>query len=81
MSQFITFIVEGNGECFVYMLRYDSCFPQQQPDARSVGLNLHFNPEEYRKRRRVTLLGYKKPTVARWESFSWKVVMINGEIQ
>lgn len=68
-----TFVVEGAGRFPVDMLRYDRCCPKGQGDVIGafVGDNL----------RRVELMmfwpspGGGAPTVGRWASFGWSVVL------
>ena len=71
---FKSFSVEGIGKFPVDMLRYDMCWPKTQQDT------INLTPLEpmigYTVPRQVTLVSVKDsaPTVARWESFGWKVV-------
>lgn len=68
----LVFTVEGS-DTFPYdMLRYDSCYPRSQDDVTNMA-----TPQSARQ---VTLntTGWSrlsaKVTMARWESFGWKVV-------
>ena len=70
MASSDTFTVEGSGEFPLDMLRYDRCWPATQNDA--IQINAHMG------RRTVTLATGQRstasyPTVARWESFLWRV--------
>lgn len=62
-----TFTVTGRGEFPHDMLRYDSCWPYSISDAaRMAGT----------ERRTIKLQTgqLNSPTVARWDSFGWKVL-------
>jgi hypothetical protein len=70
-----TFTVEGNGEFPYDMLRYDQCWPKSEA-SDVYKMSAHPLGNLARTTRSVTLVSIKeKPTVARWESFGWKVVM------
>lgn len=68
------FTVEGSHEFPFDMLRYDRCWPKTEAND---SINLA-HPMSYTRRtatRQVTLVSINGlPTVARWESFGWKVV-------
>ena len=76
---FRRFTVRGKGPFPFDMLRYDSCFPT---DGESAA-RMHYSRVETigNNLRDVTLtaVGYTPcgggPTVARWESFGWNVVL------
>jgi hypothetical protein len=68
MPKLHTFIVEGNYQFPFDMLRYDQCWPHTSQDSKGI-----HSGDPYIARR-VILTGTKLPTVARWESFGWKVV-------
>lgn len=78
-NKLTNFTVEGSGEFPYDMLRYDQCWPQSE--ANDVyKLSAHPLGQLARAIRQVTLVSIKSmPTVARWESFGWKVVKINGK--
>lgn len=61
------------------MLRYDNCVPASESDALKIA-NTFDNPT-LADTERITLRRFapavtQGPTVARWESFGWKVVQI-----
>lgn len=67
------YTVQGVG-CFpVDMLRYDCCWPRTQDDvANMIDLlhNTNHGP--------VEMIGIRPPTVARWNSFLYKVTNIES---
>ncbi len=71
------FRVIGHGQFPLDMLRYDACFPYTGEDASLLDWQ---NMGEFRREvRAVNLVHYSdsarwEPTVARWESFTWRVV-------
>lgn len=68
------FVVRGRGEFPRDMLRYDDCMFATHADEKAAG-------EGYvQGERRVTLLTQKRePTLARWESFGWRVVTFGAD--
>lgn len=66
----VDFTVEGCGAFPVDMLRYDGCFPVDTADANAMVDEVG--------RRKIKLRSYQfhagVPTVARWESFNWRVI-------
>lgn len=66
-----SFKVEGRGPFPIDMLRYDSAWPATGADASIIE-----NLNHVRERRTVTLnsIGIGAPTIARWNSFLWRVV-------
>lgn len=60
------------GDFPIDMLRYDSAYPDSELDAGEILATF-----EARSRRRadrgIRLVGLRRPTVARWESFGWSV--------
>lgn len=70
------FTVQSYDEFPLDMLRYDRCWPKRESEdvisiKRSMDVRwrrLHNGPFQ------VTLVGYKQPTAARWQSFGWIVV-------
>lgn len=70
-QQAIEFAVVGAGDFPTDMLRYDKCWPASEHNSLLVG--------GFGDTRRVELRGLKMPTDARWRSFNWKVVAVNGE--
>ena len=71
------FTVEGSGWFPTDMLRYDSCWPEVEPEARSIGRG----PEDQGKRtitlKRASING-SGPTVERWRSFGWTVTDVEA---
>jgi hypothetical protein len=63
------YVVEGLGQFPIEMLRYDRALPASEQDAY-IAMNPLGRPPG---RRRVVLVSHLPPTVARWESFTWKV--------
>jgi hypothetical protein len=66
----VRFVVEGAGDFPMDMLRYDTCFPATEDDARRAALQ--------NGTRQVTVIGRslagRVPTEGRWASFGWKVI-------
>ena len=78
----ISFVVEGRGDFPLDMLRYDSCFPAAPDDAAAIANSLDLE----RRTRGVTRVRlYARAatrdglTPARWASFLWNVVEIDGQ--
>jgi hypothetical protein len=74
MASSITFRVAGEREFPWDMLRYDECWPANETESYKL------NPDDrimYRAVRVVELRSMRRPTVARWESFGWKVLRDN----
>lgn len=69
----ITFDVTGTGSFPVDMLRYDHCWPAQSEDG------ILLDASHVKAPRSIRMRGLTGPTPARWRSFGWKVVAINGE--
>lgn len=66
-----SYVVEGQGEFPLDMLRKDGSWPAGQADA----LAMNASPERSAPKRRVTLFTLERfITEARWESFGWRVV-------
>jgi hypothetical protein len=72
----VSFIVEGSGEFPFDMLRYDSCFPRDEGQARQMG-DTHERRRVHLVRRIPADVPFPEPTVARWESFLWRVVPLH----
>lgn len=72
-SKLYTYTVEGS-LCFpLDMLRRDTCWPASE--ATDVPAILAtFDIERPRTVTRITLVGIKKPTIARWLSFGYRVI-------
>lgn len=71
----IYFIVSGDGDLPLDMLRYDCAFPASEEDARRA---------EHERGRRVVALVSRRPrddgpNQQRWASFGWKVEEVNGD--
>lgn len=67
MSQHYRYLVQGRGEFPMDMLRYDEARPFH-------GLS------EREETRVVTVIGRRRPTNARWESFGWRVLDTKIEV-
>lgn len=63
-----TFVVTGDDQFPLDMLRYDICHPKREIDSNEIERS--FRPRE-RGPHHVTLAGPKAPTEARWGSFGW----------
>lgn len=65
------FTVEGSGSFPSDMLRYDSCFPVSETEARSIARD----DATGRRTIRLQRVGSNTngPTERRWESFGWHV--------
>ena len=63
------FPVTGSGQFPVDMLRYDSCYPHSQDSVVALSEKNTRTVVLARAVKRVT----DTPTIARWESFGWKV--------
>jgi hypothetical protein len=70
----MTFAVVGAGMFPVDMLRYDKAWPASESDSRLIS-NSFTDPVQHR----IELRSLKEPTPARWRSFGWTVVAVNGE--
>jgi len=57
------FSVKGQFHFPTDMLRYDRCWPAEQ-SALDDGFN---------EQRTIKLIGINSPTIARWQSFGWRV--------
>jgi hypothetical protein len=72
----IEFTVESTEGVFpIDMLRYDLCWPATQEDAHRI----HDGTTQPRTPRNIKLKGLKLPTFARWRSFGWTVLPMEGE--
>jgi hypothetical protein len=74
----IRFTVEGSGEFPTDMLRYDSCVPVNESDARAIARRYDDSMDPLARRQvQVETRGrdrYWLPTEERWRSFTWRVV-------
>jgi len=68
------FEVEGFGEFPVDMLRYDSCWPASGEDAFQIGNGSWENQRRTVRLRCWRSKGQPVATIARWDSFTWRVV-------
>jgi hypothetical protein len=68
--QSFRYVVEGVGEFPLDMLRYDNAWPATTLDVASMATESLFNAT---LRRQVVIHSYRAPTLARWESFGWRV--------
>ena len=79
----MSFTVEGKLPFPIDMLRYDSAIPEEDGDSSNIEASLSESisgnePMTYR----INLIRFSEgfyPTNARWESFGWKVVVVDGE--
>ncbi len=62
-----TYAVSGAGQFPYDMLRYDECWPVN--DQGSAGMNVDWAGGK----RDILMRSYKEPTMARWNSFNWRV--------
>lgn len=69
-----TFIVEGRGQFPTDMLRYDTCVPNTSADATAIDNAGYQEPRTVELRRYSSVNG--PPTIARWNSFYWKVLSV-----
>ena len=71
-----TYTVSGRGEFPLDMLRYDECGFATQAD-RAAALGELVPSTHVPGQRNIDMVSEsgRRPTVARWESFGWKVVM------
>jgi hypothetical protein len=67
------FTVTGRGKFPLDMLRYDRCYPATEPDVGVIEWSSWPRKREHFKVDLVKPDG-GEPTVARWDSFGWKVV-------
>lgn len=74
MTKVHRFVVAGLGSFPFDMLRYDQCWPEGQDDVGNL-FNKFLAKREIRK---ITLLSHSHPTEARWASFMWNVISIDG---
>lgn len=85
MQKEIRFTVSGRGEFPMDMLRYDECYPVGPDDVAAIRATFDMSDDAPRGPYEVRLLhrgegqGYPKPTVARWNSFCWGVIDIDGK--
>lgn len=74
-KKYMDFTVSGFGDFPFDMLRYDACWPA---DGESAAKMHHsYNRERREVKLRTTDLG--RITRARWSSFLWTVIEINGQ--
>ena len=66
------FQVKGSGYFPVDMLRYDTCWPSTSDDAANLTIN---HRDDLMLVRQIELNGIRIPTVDRWLSFGWKVLL------
>ena len=73
------FIVRGDSPFPLDMLRYDSCFPESEPDSSVIRASIE---SPYQGPRDVVLVTIRKDapqgrppvTPDRWKSFGWQIV-------
>lgn len=68
------FVVKGIAAFPFDMLRYDQCWPAGSEDVNKLFNDLFAK----REMRELTLCSHYAPTPARWSSFLWHVVSIDG---
>jgi hypothetical protein len=73
----IEFTVTGSGPFPTDMLRYDLCWPASEKD--STAIDGRYFGETALPHRSINLKGLKTPTIARWRSFGWTVLPLEGE--
>lgn len=72
--------VRGRGTFPLDMLRYDACAPLESEDASSIGDLRHGRGEAERVVKLAMFTSERRdPTHARWRSFGWLVVEVNGQ--
>lgn len=76
------FVVTGRGRFPIDMLRYDCCVPAQLEDVSKIersmddGVQTASRPNQERSiRLRRYAVGSALPTLDRWKSFGWEVVL------
>jgi len=72
MAHEYRFKVKGDGAFPFDMLRYDDCYPANSEAVRGM------ESQSYEGNRIVELLSSHAPTAARWASFGWHVVEVEG---
>lgn len=75
----VRFFVRGAGDFPFDMLRYDSCFPVYENEARSMAEKHELRTVELEQRRMVG--SPTGPTVGRWESFGWRASLSREELE
>ena len=70
----IEFRAEGRGSFPIDMLRYDNCRPRSEADSATISAS--YFPRASKRTFFVTLVGSRRPTEGRWESFGWKISRI-----
>lgn len=65
------FSVRGSVALPIDMLRYDQCWPATEVDAKRAAASIRFETEGSVT---IELRGPRRPTLARWESFGWRVI-------
>jgi hypothetical protein len=73
----LEYVVEGTGEFPYDMLRYDCSYPHDEPDSHAI--RREYESTRRRVRLRQRSLNTNGPNIARWRSFSWRVVEIEGD--
>ena len=68
----IRFTVRGIGQFPIDMLRYDRCWPFASFDAQAIEKSFQQNNLDNIE---IDLVSINSPTVRRWESFLWRVVI------
>lgn len=74
----VEFTVTGTGPFPFDMLRFDECWPASITDAIAMERASQAG-HAHRESINLRAFGFTRPTLARWDSFGWKVSHINGE--
>jgi hypothetical protein len=56
------------------MLRYDQAIPESEQDSVNIASSMH--PRSV-SQRTIRVVMPRQPTMARWESFGWKVIAVD----
>jgi hypothetical protein len=65
------YTVSGTYGFPIDMLRYDEAWPNSEIDSALIVQTANHNSAEAPQ---IRIVGLRSPTVARWESFGWKVL-------
>jgi len=75
----IHFVVRGSGRFPFDMLRYDCCTPTTETDSMEMGEDWDGDTRDVmldKQFRKITDARRFLPTVGRWESFGWSVIVV-----
>jgi hypothetical protein len=76
MAKVVNYKVAGKMMFPVDMLRYDGSYPRTETDSGVIESTGGGDMPE--GGHVVELQGYQRPSIARWKSFGWRVVEIDG---